>query len=354
MILVTGAAGLIGGAVVQELAASGCTVVGLVHDNLAIIGNDRRPVPLSVFGTKVPERGTVAPLRGDIRRELLGLDPAALAWLQRHVEVVVHCAALVRFEADAAALDAVNVQGTLNVAMLFPAARFIHVSTAYVCGLLDGPVPETACDPSGAFGNGYEQSKATAEFRLRALRPDACILRPSIVVGEQRTGRIRDFDTIYRAFKFIAEGRIDHVPVSSSATLNFVPIDHVVDSTCDLVSCMNSGTDWSGKIMHLAAQEAVPAARFLGLLGRVPGLTAPKITAPSEEPATDPGLSERLIGPYWGYFRRNPQFETEQAARLLGRDAPHMGDAELLRQIEFCVEAGFIRPSAKARARQLR
>lgn len=352
MILVTGAAGLIGGAVVQALAGSGRAVVGLVHGNPDIIGNDRRPVPLSAFGAKVPERGTVAPLRGDVRERGLGLDPSALAWLQRHVDVVVHCAALVRFEADAAALDAVNVQGTQNIAALFPAARFIHVSTAYVCGLLDGPVPETACDPFRTFGNGYEQSKATAEFRLRALRPDACILRPSIVVGERLTGRIRDFDTIYRAFKFIAEGRIDRVPVASSATLNFVPIDHVVGSICDVASRMESGAGFSGEIMHLAAQSAVPAARFLTLLGQVSGLSAPRITDPDEAPPADSGLSERLVRPYWGYFKRNPQFETEQAARLLGREAPHMGDAELLRQTEFCVRAGFIRPSADASARQ--
>lgn len=354
MILVTGAAGLIGGAVVQALAGSGRAVVGLVHANPEIIGNDRRPVPLSVFGTKVPERGTVAPVRGDIRHKELGLDRAALEWLQDKVEVVIHCAALVRFEADAVALDAVNVQGTQNIATLFPAARFIHVSTAYVCGLLDGPVPETPCDPSGTFGNGYEQSKAIAETRLRTLRPDACILRPSIVVGEQPTGRIRDFDSIYRAFKFIAEGRIDHVPVAPFATLNFVPIDHVVGSICAVASRMESGASCSGEIMHLAAQAAVPAARFLALLGHLPGLKAPRITAPDETPPTDPGLSERLVRPYLAYFKRSPQFETAQADRLLGRSSPDMGDTELLRQIEFCVRAGFIRSSLETSAHQPR
>lgn len=348
MILVTGAAGLIGGAVVQALAGSGRAVVGLVHSNPEIVGNDRQPVPLSAFGAKVPERGAVAPLRGDIRQKGLGLDPAALVWLQRHVDVVIHCAALVRFEADAAALDAVNVQGTHNVATLFPAAHFIHVSTAYVCGLLDDRVPETPCDPSGTFGNGYEQSKAIAEARLRALRPDACILRPSIVVGEQLTGMIRDFDTIYRAFKFIAEGRIDHVPVAPSATLNLVPIDHVVDSICDVASRMESDAGCSGEIMHLAAKAAVPAARFLALLGRIPGLKVPRITAPNAAPSTVSGLSWRLIRPYWGYFKRSPKFETAQTARLLGRDAPEMGDTELLRQIEFCVGSGFIRSSVNA------
>lgn len=347
VILVTGAAGLIGGAVVQALANAGHRVVGLVHRNPQIVGNDGRQVPVRPLDAGVAEPGMVFALRGNIEADNLGLDQSAFAWLQANITVVVHCAALVRFEANLADLHAVNVRGTQNVATLFPCARFIHVSTAYVCGLTDGSIAETDCNTMGAFGNGYEQSKALGEAALRKLRPEACIVRPSIVVGEASTGRIRDFDTIYRAFKFIAEGRIKQVPVAPYATLNFVPIDHVVDSTCYLASNQVRDEDVWGKTLHLSARAAVPATRFLSLIGQVSGLVAPKVTLPNERQGAA-GLSERLVQPYWGYFRRNPEFETTVAAKLLGRQAPLMGDTELLRQIEYCVEAGFIRRSTHA------
>jgi 2-alkyl-3-oxoalkanoate reductase len=338
-ILVTGAAGLLGGALVAALTTVGHPVIGLVHRTAEIVGNDGRALPVTAFDGTGPPPATAKFLRGDIRRPDLGLDPKSRAWLDRHIDVVIHCAALVQFEASADDLLAVNVDGTRHVAMLCPNARFIHVSTAYVCGLRDGLIAESACDPDGAFGNGYERSKARAETVLRQMRPDAIIARPSIIVGEAECGRIRSFDAIYRAFKFIAEGKIAAVPVSPTATLNFVPIDHVVAGIGDL--CDNS--DARGAIVHLAASKAVGAMQFLALIGQIPGLCSPRITAFENSDAAGRSLAERLAQPYFGYFRRSPEFEVHALTRLSGRVAPHLDNVSLARQIRYCVDAGFIR-----------
>lgn len=234
-VLLTGAAGLLGGAVAASLMQAGHTVFGLVHRATLVCGNDGKPLAALPFEGSEPLAGTLIILHGDVRHDDLGLGQTTLQWLSRRIDVVVHCAALVKFEADLAALAAVNVDGTCTVARLFSHARFIHVSTAYVCGLNNGPIAEQPCDTRGEFGNAYEQSKAQSEAALLQLRPDATIARPSIIIGEAASGRIQKFDTIYRAFKFIAEGRIRAVTVTPSATLNFVPIDHVVAGLCDLV-----------------------------------------------------------------------------------------------------------------------
>jgi 2-alkyl-3-oxoalkanoate reductase len=336
-IFLTGAAGLLGGALVDALIRAGHAVVGLVHQETDIRSNDGQSIDATFFDGSHPVAGALKLLTGDVRFNGLCLSAERQAWLTSHIDLVIHCAALVKFEADAAELEAVNVDGTRHVAELFPSARFIHISTAYVCGVKDGLITETPCDPHGAFGNGYEQSKARAEAVLRELRPDAIIVRPSIIVGEFANGRIRSFDTIYRAFKFIAEGKVKSIPASSSATLNFVPVDHVVGGICDIVA----GPDARPSIIHLTACRAIPAIRFLKLIGEIPGLFSPMITE-----GTAVGIAERLAQPYWGYFRRSPEFESRRLESMSGRIAPDMDDAALLRQIRYCVDAGFIRTRA--------
>lgn len=337
-IFVTGAAGLLGGAVVAALMEAGHSVVGLVHRKPSICDNAGNALAASACDLASPPPRLCA-LHGDVSQPGLGLDATTRAWLDLQVTAIIHCAALVRFDTDWEALEKVNVAGTRHVAQLCPDARFVHVSTAYVCGLRDGAVAEAACDPVGPFGNDYERSKALGEAELHGLRPAAVIARPSIIVGEQASGRIRSFDTIYRALKFIAEGKIAAVPALPEATLNFVPIDHVVRAIVALIEQPAA----NGKIVHLAARDAVAARRFLGLIGGVPGLASPCIVAPEQHDHAGASVAERLARPYWGYFQRHPEFATEALAELTGIAAPQWDDAALLRQIAFCADAGFLR-----------
>lgn len=329
---------MLGGALVAALIGAGHSVIGLVHREATIRDNAGKSLAATEFDPASPPHGLVV-LHGDVSQPGLGLDSAARAWLDRHVSAIIHCAALVRFDAEWEALEAVNVAGMRHVASLCPDARFIHVSTAYVCGLNDGPIPEAPCNPAGPFGNLYEQSKAMGEAELHRLRPAAVIARPSIIIGEQASGRIRSFDTIYRAFKFIAEGKIAAVPASSQATLNFVPIDHVVRAIVALLALPTRDR----QIVHLAAREAIAATRFLGLIGHVPGLRSPRIITPQQHEQAGGSVAERLARPYWGYFQRHPEFATAALADLTGIAAPQWDDPALLRQIMFCAEAGFLR-----------
>lgn len=337
-ILVTGAAGLLGGALVAELMQRGHAVVGLVHHQPDIRGNDSKAVAVQSYDGSVPRKGVATILHGDIRSAGLGVERHAQSWLARHIDLVIHCAALIKFEAHAADLEAVNVDGTRHVIALVPNARILYISTAYVCGLKDGPIAETPSNPDDIFGNGYEHSKARAETVVRQLRPDAIIARPSIIVGEATTGRIRNFDTIYRAFKFIAEGKITSVPVLPSATLNFVPIDYVVAGVCDLAENAKA----TSEIVHLAARQSVVATRFLSLIGDIPGLHHPAITIADGKNAPGKSIVDRFARPYWGYFARHPEFQTAALQQLTGRKAPVMDDETVTRQIQYCIDAGFI------------
>lgn len=340
IVLITGAAGLIGSALAERLLRDGHGVIGIVHRTTGIRDSDGALIPVTDFHGSAPKAAEMAILRGDVAQQRLGFDDDILARLDSCVDCIVHCAAMVRFEAPSEELMRVNVEGTLNVAELCPNARFIHVSTAYVCGISNAVVPEAATPADSPYANGYEASKAATERELLVKRPDAVIARPSIVVGEQDSGKIRDFDTIYRAFKFIAEGRIQTVPVGAGAMLNFVPIDYVAEGLADLVRLGPTGP----RFVHLAAQDGIAAERFLDLIGAIPGLSSPTIVEPHAYEGLATGIADRLAQPYWPYFARSPDFAVQELERLSGRAAPTMDDAAFCRQIEYCVSAGFIKP----------
>jgi nucleoside-diphosphate-sugar epimerase len=163
-VLVTGASGMLGGAVAQALAARGDEVVVLQRRTSGLAG--------------------VSEVLGDVT------DPAALRLAARGAETVVHLAAKVSVTGGWRDFAAVNIEGTRNVLDAARAAgvrRFVQVSSpsvAHVGQALVGVGAEPA-DPSGARGY-YARSKAAAErLALAADGPDLAVvaIRPHLVWG---------------------------------------------------------------------------------------------------------------------------------------------------------------------------
>lgn len=338
-ILVTGAAGLIGGEVCARLAKAGHAVHALVHRNPEVRSND---------GALVPVASTH---RGNIQLAGLGLEAGALG----AIDFVIHCAASIRFDLSDADYAAINVEGTRNALVLAERlrARFLHVSTAFVCGHNAGVISEAAVAAGTRFANGYEASKADGEAVVRGGAVPFAIVRPSIVLGEAETGRIRGFDTIYGAFKLIAEGRISKVPASHDATLDFVPIDHVAASIVAVAERMDAA---AGGTFHLVSGGALPMAEFADAIGAYPQFERPHLIEPDAfDPASLPPIERRLharvSAVYASYFQRSPVFDDAHAFALIGLCAPPADRAYMARQIDYAIAAGFLRSEIPQRQR---
>ena len=331
-IFLTGAAGLIGGEVAVRLVARGHAVTAGVHRNREARGNDGAPVPVA---------GDVAI---DLTAPALGLtDAETMAIATRH-DLVIHCAATVRFDLTEAEYRATNVAGT--AAMLALAARadlpLLYVSTAYVCGGRDGAIGEGDALPATGFANGYEASKAAAEALVAAASPRHVIARPSIVVGDSRIGAIRNFDTIYAAFKLIAEGRIRQMPARADATLDFVPIDHVAGGLIALAEAM---PDAAGGRFHLVSGAPVSVTEWVAAIASYPQFAAPALIDPAAfDPTALPALERRLYarvaGVYASYFQRDPRFDDARLRALTGLACPPTGPAFLRTLIDYCIGQG--------------
>ena len=95
-------------------------------------------------------------LEGDVHASRLGLGTDEVAELSREVDIVLHSAASVIFDAPVdAAIDS-NVRGTLGLLALAQdwekKPLFMHISTAYVSGTRGGPIPEEPPRPESPNG----------------------------------------------------------------------------------------------------------------------------------------------------------------------------------------------------------
>ena len=212
--------------------------------------------PLDRFAALLADQGiTNAPhvtaLAGDVTEQDLGTALATLA----DVTHVIHCAATVSFDHPLDEARRINVGGTRNVLdvsrRLPRLERLDAVSTCYVAGRRTDLVREEDLSADAGFNNTYEQTKYESELELRAAMRDLPIAvhRPSIVVGDSRTGKTGAFKVLYWPLKVIARGWLPIVPYDPGAQLDIVPVDYVTSAILEL----SRDPTTLGSTFHLAA-----------------------------------------------------------------------------------------------------
>lgn len=352
-ILVTGAGGLLGSELSGALAERGHAVVAMLHRSTAMRRNDGRPLSARPGDGSLPPPGAVATLRGDVRQTGLGLGETRLAEIVRGLDLVIHGAAATGFNLGERVYREVNIGGTANVLALIGQGRrapipLLHVSTAYVCGERSGPIAEGELDVGQRFANGYESSKAGAERLVRAaqLQGGICaVARPSIVVGRYRDGAIGQFTNVYGLMRLVTAGRIDMLPASPSASLDLVPIDHVIGGLIDIAERMAAA---AGRTYHLVSGAPVPVAALRTLALGYPHLHAPRFVPPetferARLTRRERTLDRHVTSLYASYLQRDPWFEDANLRALSGRTCPRPDQAFLQRLIDYGIATGYLR-----------
>jgi thioester reductase-like protein len=305
-VLLTGATGFVGREILNRLLdRDGERVYALVraHDDAAA-------------AERLPAHARLTAVAGDIEQPGLGLSTAARERIAGDVTTVVHCAASVSFELGLAESRRVNVGGTRNLVELAERLplleRFSYVSTAYVAGEPRGLFREDQLEVGQRFRNPYEQSKFEAELALRERGAGLPlqILRPSIVVGDSRTGRTSSFNVLYGPLKAFARGAIPAIPARRSSPVDVVPVDYVADRTVELATDGPDGT------FHLVAgRNATTVGRLLELASQHLGRRPPKVLPPPlYQRVLHPLLRRRYSGlrrmeVYFPYFSMRVRFD---------------------------------------------
>ncbi len=234
----------------------------------------------------------------------LGLTQQRWDGLACTVTTIVHSAASVSFALPLTEARATNVAGTQRMLELAEACsgleRYGHVSTAYVAGTHPGRFCEHDLDLGQRFRNSYEQSKFEAEQLVRS-QPDLpfTILRPSIVVGDRRSGWTSAFNVLYWPLRAFARGLFEAVPADESAPVDVVSVDYVADAIYEL--CESSGG--VGECYHLTAgADASTIGEIAQLASRYFHRPVPKVLPPGEFdtlPASSALEGSRVYFPYF-------------------------------------------------------
>lgn len=263
-VLVTGAAGFIGGALIDRLLGEGVPTVAAVRGPL--------PRPAGVHpptGERMVAVGDIGP-HTDWRGALAGVD------------CVVHLAARVHVMHERAAdplaeFRKVNVDGTLALARQAVAAgvrRFIFVSSIKVNGEGTAPGRPFAADDVPAPADAYGISKLEAERSLLALATETgmqmVIIRPVLVYGPGVKANFRSM------MSWLSKG----VPLPLGAIHNrrsLVALDNLVDL---ILTCMNHPAA-AGQVFLVSDGEDLSTTELLRRMGAALGRPARLLPVPA-------------------------------------------------------------------------
>lgn len=225
--LVTGGSGVVGRALLAELASRNRNVRALVR-------SDQAASTVEVLGA--------TPVRGDV------LDKRSLAAAVDGCDVVYHVAGSNEMcLADPSVLFRVNVDGSRNTLRAAAAAgvrRMVYTSSATTLGEERGSVGDEWSPHRGWFLSNYERSKYEAEQALLSDRTDVelVVVNPSSVQGPGRasgTGKLF-LDILNGKIPAVIDSRFSIIDIEDCARghilaeTNGVPGERYVLSGCTL------------------------------------------------------------------------------------------------------------------------
>jgi hypothetical protein len=248
-----------------------------------------------------------------------------------------------------------------------------HVSTAYVCGLRTGRILESDLDAGQEHGNDYEVSKFRAELLVREadFLDNPTIYRPSIILGDSRTGYTSTFYGFYAPLKLMStmlskaagvastrEELITHIGFASHQLTqilnltgrerkNYVPVDWV----SAVMSHIIVRPQYHGKTYHLAPNEPVKlelTRRVMEQAFETYTELAERKTHSAAEWSEFESYFIEGMKVYQSYWRDDPVFDTTNTQAAAGHlPCPQLDGDLFMRVCRFAIESKFGRKAAR-------
>ncbi|MGV1099766.1 SDR family oxidoreductase [Thiovibrio sp. JS02] len=336
-IVITGASGIVGRALLKKYLDAGCEVIAL----------SRKPPLLPGLGRR--EEALLTWEKADVSLPAFGLAEETWAAVRRQTKILFHLAARTDFkDKNAASYLPVNLAGVQHALRLAEeaGAPFHHVSTAFVCGTWQGLFRENNLNLGQEFRNGYEESKNLGESFLQEAMQSSplpvTIHRPGIVVENEPTpasgktfGPFLFLDAVARLREGAAKKGLHGIPClrvlgNRRAHLPLVFAEDVAEALMRAASLPES----AGRVLQLVAPRPVGNDLLEEAFNAAFGLRAACFAESAEFAASAANGMEALLAkktqPYAGYLDLRVRFSRENLDDLCGGSALPTPNSEAL------------------------
>jgi len=285
-IFLTGATGLVGSHLLKTFLEHGYKAYVLARGKNYRCAKERVRSVVSFWDKRVLTKnsGNLFVFEGDITKKGLGLNGKQKKILSDNIDEIFHAAAITDLNRPSPEIQKVNVEGTRNVLELAYAThkntrvfKVNHISTAYLYGDFKGVFNEGDLEVGQKFSNNYEESKFKAELLVEAYRRKGLwvdIYRPSIVIGNSKTGKTFQFKHIYQFIQLCRMELFDALPVRNSS-VSLVPIDLLSEAIYKI--CLN--TKERNKTYHPFPNELISIPSIINLAAGLLDFKKPKFIA---------------------------------------------------------------------------
>ena len=359
-VLLTGACGFVGRYVLRDLLSEGYKVVVVVRPSGRNSALSRVQKLMSFCQESTGQTWTQPRIIDwDLCNDSkTGLHREDRKWLASNVKSVIHSAASVRFTLDNKTNEPfeTNIHGTrrlLELAIDLRDIDFHHVSTAYVCGQTEGKAFENSLDPI-QFKNVYEESKHLAERQLRSAASHLAsltIYRPSIVVGDSKTGYASTFQTVYGGLKLASvlpenqssniEALFRWLGLSGRESKNLVPIDWVSAAMVAIFS----QPELHDNTYHLTNPSPTTIQQITNAMVQAIKLETDfwaSMQSTGEKAIVKEDLRKVFLDSFQNYFCSDPVFDRSQFERAIpNTPIPELDNECLVRMFRFAIRQRF-------------
>lgn len=254
---------------------------GRTFVHAVVRGSSLTDVEAALDELTLEQRGRMNIVEGDAAAMDFGLSGQDLRALTPEIDCIHHMAQVSYLGADKKLATQVNVGGAreaVEVAQLCSSLRcLVYHSTARVSGDRTGLVLEDDLDKGQSFRNVVEETLARGERIVRSKmgKLPIAIVRPTIVVGDSRTGEVDRFDGPYFLILLIMTSPPDFplpLPGRGDTLLNLVPIDYVVRAAHAIGRSIRA----PGRTFHIGDPAPLTARRVFELVANAGGRRSPR------------------------------------------------------------------------------